>query len=132
MKNLLKMIFNSCIEAVLMTIYCELLVHELYIEYIYPCINGKMIFALRVILFFLLILFIVIEEKKGFINSSVKYVDSVLWIPFFAVLITCFPKFSYDRQLEVGPGVGLIILLVIMLYPFIIFCTRKIADMLFN
>ncbi|MNO41512.1 hypothetical protein D3C76_316870 [compost metagenome] len=70
--------------------------------------------------------------KREFLNSKLKYLSSLLWIPYYLILINIFSlMFPLNNPaLKPLPAVGLIILFLNLVYPAVIFIFALMFDLI--
>ncbi|WP_019914590.1 hypothetical protein [Paenibacillus sp. HW567] len=70
--------------------------------------------------------------KREFINSKLKYLSSLLWFPYYLILINIFSlMFPLNNPaLKPLPVVGLIILFLNLVYPAVIFIFALMFDLI--
>lgn len=91
-------------------------------------ISNLLISALYMSVFILVGIII----KREFLNSKLKYLSSLLWIPYYLILINIFSlMFPLNNPaLKPLPAIGLIILFLNLVYPAVIFIFALMFDLI--
>jgi len=130
MNQFIKINIFSVFYATIFTIQTELMVNVNRLERLAGWVNQSIVAATVIMIFLLATGLSFVFTRKYFRGEKIKYILSVLWLPYFIILIRIFSWLVPFNNPQDDPGnaLGLILMALLIAYPFYILIMNFIAS----